>query len=78
MSRKSFRCEMFGHKMPEHGWWGDGLYGRVVPAGWDSGGSRSHFRVLQECPRCGQEWTTARFHGSQVTDLLNRSERKRK
>jgi len=71
MVRQSFRCDLFGHKMPEQGWWGDGLYGRVVPGGTDGIG-RSHFDVVLTCPRCGADWTTARFHGHQVEKYMER------
>lgn len=58
------RCRVFGHKLPETGWFGDGLYGEVREDGIDNGGGRTHFSVWHECPRCGEKWRAARFHGT--------------
>lgn len=55
-------CTIFGHEMPEQGWWGDGLYGKVI-GGKVDGIGRTHYAVEQECRRCGKSWVTARFHG---------------
>jgi len=60
-------CKIFGHTLPRKGWWGDGLYGRVT-GGFHDGTGRSHYRVDLTCPRCGDDWTVARFHGSQVPE----------
>lgn len=56
-------CKALGHRRPTAGWWGDGLYGRVVGAGRDGIG-RTHYRIEHECPRCGRSYTAARFHGT--------------
>lgn len=66
-SIRKFMCALFGHKMPRRGWFGDGLYGEVF-GGERDGTGRSHFCVRHECPRCGKNWTVARFHGSQVSE----------
>lgn len=60
---KSIRCAIFGHAKPSEGWWGDGLYGRVV-GGHVDGCGRTHFRIMLRCPRCKAEYTAARFHGT--------------
>ena len=69
MARKSLRCQMFGHKMPEEGWWGDGRYGAVT-GGYMDGIGRTHFEVRHDCPRCGTQWIAARFHGHAVTGKI--------
>lgn len=56
---KRLLCKLFGHTRYS-GWWGDGLYGDVVSAGCDGIG-RHHFRVQNECDRCGEKYTLARF-----------------
>lgn len=58
-------CRILGHRLPKTGWWGDGLYGKVEGPLTDGTG-RTHYRLTQECPRCGENWTVGRFHGSQV------------
>jgi hypothetical protein len=58
-------CDLFGHKLPKRGWWGDGLYGKVS-GGHRDGTGRSHYQVRNECSRCGESFITARFHGEQV------------
>ena len=59
----SLLCKWFGHAVPETGWWGDGLYGRVR-GGRTNGVGRTHFTISHECPRCHEEWVAARFHGT--------------
>ena len=63
---KRLACLVFGHRMPPQGWWGDGLYGEVK-GGYRDNCGRSHFTVRQTCPRCGDKWITARFHGENPT-----------
>ena len=58
-------CNMFGHKRNK-GWWGDGLYGKVIQTGADGTG-RTHAYVTAECDRCGKNYTLARFHPSELT-----------
>lgn len=57
------RCRLFGHAMPAQGWWGDGLYGKITGNGQDGTG-RTHFSIWHTCPRCGEDWRAARFHGT--------------
>lgn len=54
-------CKLFGHRQFS-GWWGDGLYGRVVEGGRSGLGTR-HLHVTNTCDRCGQCYVQARFHG---------------
>ncbi len=60
----SVLCAMFGHKR-DRGWYGDGLYGDVIPCGIDNVG-RAHGYISAKCDRCGETYTLARLH-------LNRS-----
>ena len=62
-------CKTLGHKMPEQGWWGDGLYAEISGGNSDNIG-RTHFKAHLKCPRCKQTWLVARFHGGQVTKRL--------
>lgn len=55
-------CKLFGHARPRQGWWGDGLYGRITGGARDGIG-RTHYQVMIQCPRCGEEYIGARFHG---------------
>lgn len=59
----SLWCKVFGHAMPPQGWWGDGLYGEVR-GGREDGVGRTHFEIWHSCPRCGESWMAARFHGT--------------
>jgi hypothetical protein len=65
----SVLCNLFGHARPRQGWWGDGLYGKVW-GGYVDGIGRSHFQVWLDCPRCGEDYIAARFHGAQADALL--------
>lgn len=57
------RCRIFGHKLPISGWYGDALYGEVRGGAIDGIG-RTHFAIFHTCPRCGEKWRAARFHGT--------------
>jgi len=57
-------CAIFGH-VRRAGWWGDALYGSVV-GGYRDNIGRTHFEVEADCDRCGETYTLARFHGSQL------------
>lgn len=57
------RCRLFGHALPTPGWYGDALYGEVVGGNRDGIG-RTHFEIFHKCPRCGEMWRAARFHGT--------------
>lgn len=65
-------CDLFGHRQPRTGWWGDGRYGRVT-GGYRDGIGRTHFQVMKECPRCEREYILARFHGEDVRTILETS-----
>ena len=66
----SFLCQVVGHAMPKKGWYGDGLYGGEIRGGHTDGIGRTHFTAYQRCSRCSVLWPVARFHGTDVTDLL--------
>lgn len=53
-------CKIFGHAAQLSGWFGDGLYGKVVPVTVDGIG-REHFKIVFTCPRCKSEYISARF-----------------
>lgn len=59
-------CKMLGHvRYP--GWYGDGLYGRVVYTGTDGLGHR-HYAVEAECDRCEARYVLARINASQIKE----------
>lgn len=57
-------CKMFGH-IRYGGWWGDGLYGKVIQTGPDGTG-RTHAHITGQCDRCGERYVLARFHPSEL------------
>ena len=59
----SLLCKLFGHALPKTGWFGDALYGEIH-GGYMDGVGRTHFEVFHKCPRCGEKWRAARFHGN--------------
>lgn len=63
----SILCSMFGHKQNK-GWYGDGLYGEIVPASTDGIG-RIHAFITADCDRCGKSYTLARLHLNSPTIL---------
>lgn len=67
----SLLCELFGHKRPLSGWFGDGLHGRISYDAIDNVG-RVHMSIYHVCPRCGVEHRAARFHATspKIMDAL--------
>lgn len=61
-SKPHLLCRLFGH-IRRPGWWGDSLYGQVIPGPVDNLNT-FHFEVVADCDRCGCEYTLARFHGN--------------
>jgi len=66
---KRIICKLIGHHR-RAGWFGDGLYGRVVLSGYDGVGLL-HAYIEAECDRCGQDYTLARFHPNQKSILAH-------
>jgi hypothetical protein len=56
----SIICKIFGHTRYS-GWWGDGLYGKVLIGSTDGTG-RTHALICEYCDRCNEEYILARFH----------------
>ncbi len=65
--RTPLLCRVFGHNTTYRGWWGDGLYGKVV-GGSKDGCGRTHYRGYLPCrnPGCTEEVLVFRFHGHQT------------
>lgn len=66
---KNILCSLFGHRTMPPGWYGDAKYGSVQSSGIDGLGTM-HFMVKDDCDRCGENYTMARFHHHRVLEAI--------